>query len=380
MEEKSTSANNGEMMAVWQLQRDVPLRHMTNLNLGGPARFFSDVADHDDIETAIAWSKEQTCALAVLGAGSNVVVADRGFDGLVVRWQKPTEADVSHIFASATEHGSYVQLRVPAWCDWDRLVADAVAASLGGLECLSGIPGLAGAAPIQNIGAYGQQLSDSLIGLEAIEVQTGRLVRLEHRDCKFGYRTSFFKHQILGAWIVTAITLQLKKCVRAEVAYPQLIQFLRQAHACNDAFFGLGDIRQAVLALRAQKSMLVDPTDPNSKSVGSFFVNPVIKASEAAGLLAKYPSMPQYPAGTQGMKLSAAWLIEKAGFTRGYPYGSVGISSRHSLALINRQDATAQQLVRFAQHIQQQVMQRFGVWLMPEPHFMGFSPSLDWTR
>lgn len=365
-------------MGVWQLQHAVPLAQMTTLKIGGTARFFSAIEDITDIEKAITWAKRQDCPLMVLGAGSNVVVADRGFDGLVVRWQKPKTADVRAILHKAYVQDAKVQLQVPAWCDWDALVAQCVASDLGGLECLSGIPGLSGAAPIQNIGAYGQQVSDTLIGVRAVDTQTGAYKYLAREDCLLDYRASLFKNQAPGRWILAEITLQLHACKQAKVHYPQLLAFLQQQSACTDTHFSLQHIRQAVLALRTQKSMLVDPTDPNSKSVGSFFVNPVVVSQKAAALLSLHPKMPQYPS-AQGVKLSAAWLIEQAGFARGYRVGSVGISSHHSLALINCDNATAAALIDFARKIQQVVMQRFGVWLIPEPNFFGFVPPVSWA-
>jgi len=253
-------------------------------------------------------------------------------------------------------------------------VAATVAEGLGGIECLSGIPGRVGAAPIQNIGAYGQQLADCLTAVEVIDRQSLEGHRLSAAECGLAYRHSHFKAAWRERFVITAIELRLLPTALAAARYEDL-----RGRLSDPSRASLAEVRRAVLEIRAEKSMLLDRADPNQRSAGSFFVNPVVAPSLAERLRQQTSAgeeMPAYPAAA-GVKLSAAWLIERAGFRRGEVHGRVGLSSRHVLALINRGGASASELLALAGKIRRRVRRRFAITLVPEPVLVGFEDSLD---
>lgn len=352
------------------VRRDVPLAEHTTLGVGGPARYLADCPEPAALADALAWARRRALPVLVLGGGSNLLVSDDGFAGLVVRL---TARDL-HL---ARAPGDAVDLTVAAGEDWDALVQRAVAEGWAGVECLAGIPGAVGAAPIQNIGAYGQEVADTLVSVDALDRHTGDLTRFAAADCAFGYRASRFKADPARRHVVTAITLRLRPGAAATVRYAQLADAVGPDR-------DLARVSAAVRALRRDKSMVLDPADPNRRSAGSFFLNPVVSSAEADAVAARVKAaghdpagMPRYPQGDGTDKLSAAWLIERAGLHRGYGDGPVGLSTRHTLALVNRGGATAADLVRFAAHVRAVVRARFAVTLTPEPVFVGFDRPVD---
>ena len=318
------------------LRRNVVLAPYTTLGIGGPAKFFVEATSVDQVREAVE-SKEP---LFVLAGGSNVLIADEGFDGLVLHIKlRGIEAKDGVITAAAGER-------------WDDVVALAVSKGWAGIECLSGIPGSAGATPIQNVGAYGQEVSETIVRVEVLERSTRRLMSLTNAQCQFGYRSSRFKNR--SEFVVLSVTYQLRPGGEPTLRYPELQQF-----AGRD----LAGIREGVIGVRRKKGMVLDRNDPDTRSDGSFFMNPIVE---------KVPGdMPHFPA-AGGYKLSAAWLIEHAGFQKGFVHGNVGLSSKHTLAIINRGGATAREVLELVRMIQDRVREKFGVPLHPEPIFVGF--------
>ena len=302
----------------------------------------------------------------VIAGGSNLVVADAGFAGTALRLLTRG--------VSTAADGQAVRLTIAAGEPWDALVERAIADGLAGIECLSGIPGSTGATPIQNVGAYGQQVSDVIRSVRAYDRGAGRVVDLAPADCRFGYRTS----RLRGAerFVVLGVTLELERSAAARpVRYPELARALGVPVGARPP---LAAVREAVLSLRRGKGMVLDPADPDSVSAGSFFVNPILSAAGFAALerralarLGPRARPPAWPEPDGAVKTSAAWLIERAGFRRGFGEGRVGISSKHSLALVNRGGATTAELIALARQIRDGVRALFGVTLMPEPTLVG---------
>ena len=343
-----------------KLEAQVPLAPLTTLEVGGPARHLLRAADEASLREGLSWARERDQSVTLLGGGSNVVVADRGVDGLVIQ----LEGD------RITDRGGGV-VEVDAGVEWDQLVRFAVERGLAGLECLSGIPGRVGAAPMQNIGAYGQEVGGSIDAVRVIDRASGEGAEIAGRDCDFGYRDSIFKREAAERYVVVGVRFRLVVGGAATVAYAELARQL-------PAEPGLAVVRDTVIALRRGKSMVLDPADPNRRSAGSFFVNPVVSDVEQvrarAEAVAPGETLPTYPA-PNGVKVPAAWLIERAGFTKGTARGRVGISSNHCLALVNRGGASAAELLAFAGEIRARVWDRFGVRLEPEPRLLGFEPG-----
>jgi UDP-N-acetylmuramate dehydrogenase len=326
----------------------------TTIHLGGLARSFVWAADAAQLVDVVSRADAEGTPVLVLGGGSNLVVADAGFDGLVVRVAFRGVAFEEHV-------GEQVVMTAGAGEPWDNVVTLSLARGLAGLECLSGIPGLAGATPIQNVGAYGAEISQLVTGVPVFDRLDRRHLILSAADCRFGYRTSALKGD--PRYLVLGVRLALTRSERSQpVRYQQL------ADALGVELGGRApalDVRAAVLGLRAVKGMLIDAADPDSVSVGSFFTNPILRDAEVPA------GAPRWPAGEGLVKTSAAWLIEQAGFTRGYGRGPVGLSTKHTLALVNRGGATTAELVAFAAHIRDGVRARFGVTLDVEPALVG---------
>ena len=350
------------------IQQDVPLAPLTTLGIGGRARFWLATDRLADVRAALTWARVQNVPTFVLGGGSNILVADTGFAGLVVQYRN------ARLTWSAPHIGQDGRpcrlLAAGAGVVWDDVVRAAVVNDCGGIECLAGIPGTMGAAPVQNIGAYGQELAQSLVAVHALERATGQMHTFAADACGMGYRTSHFKGGWRDQWLIARVDLALAPGAPGHVGYGEL-------KSCFDALHGaptIAEVSAAVLRLRARKSMVLsDPADPNRRSVGSFFMNPVVAVEHAERLVSAHGAqMPVYPAGV-GRKLSAAWLIEHAGFSRGHVQGVAGLSSRHALALINRGGASALDIIALAVAIRHAVQVRFGVNLTPEAHLIGFS-------
>jgi len=340
----------------------VPLAPYCTMGVGGPARFFVEAEDEATVTDAWAWARSRGIALRVLGGGSNLVVADAGVDALVVR--------VGLRGIETVDDGNEVMLSAGAGEPWDPLVALSVERGWAGLECLSGIPGLVGATPIQNVGAYGQEVGETLVSVRVIDTRTGRAVTLSHAECRFTYRDSLFKSGQPGRFIVLGVTLRLRQNGQPTVRYDEV---KRDVDARGLRRPSLGDVRASVLAIRRSKSMVIDAGDENARSCGSFFTNPIVSRADADRVqaLTGEPAMPRYPQPDGSVKLAAAWLIERAGFRKGERAGAVGLSTRHALAVVAHAGALASDVLAFARRIQRDVDARFGVSLTPEPVFWG---------
>jgi UDP-N-acetylmuramate dehydrogenase len=352
------------------LQENVPLAPLSTLGVGGPARFYLKATNAEAVQAGLGWAAERTLPVLVLGGGSNIVVSDEGFAGLVL-----------HVallgLAFAADDGA-ADVHASAGEPWDDLVAAAVERGWAGLECLSGIPGLVGATPIQNVGAYGQDVSESIVGVTAVDTACGETVRFDNAACRFGYRDSRFKREDKGRYVILGVTYRLRPGGAPAVRYAELAQSFESLG--RDPL--LPEVRAAVIAIRRRKSMVIDPLDPNRQSVGSFFMNPIVPATtgddvrralRGMGRQEEADRMPAFPAADGKVKLSAAWLIERAGVERGYARGAAGISTNHTLALVNRGGATAAEVVALAREVRQRVRDAFGVQLEPEPVFVNLT-------
>ena len=354
-----------------EIAENVPLAPLSTLGVGGAARHYARVSTDDDLHAAVDWARARDLPLFVLGGGSNVVLSDEGHPGLVLH--------LATRGVETTRRGDLVEVTAAAGEPWDGLVASAVAQGFAGIECLSGIPGLVGATPIQNVGAYGQDVSETITGVEALDLTTGRVERFAREQCGFAYRDSRFKSTDKGRFLVQRVTYALRPGGPPAVRYAELARHLEEQGLAQPS---LAQVRETVLALRRRKSMVLDPQDPNARSVGSFFTNPIVTSAtadalEAAlrheGVLKDGEHPPRFPASGGQVKLSAAWLIERSGLTKGYQRGTVGLSSRHTLAIVNRGGAAAADVVSLAREVRDRVRDRFGVTLVPEPVFVNLA-------
>ena len=343
----------------------MPLAPLTTLGVGGPARFFVDASDEAGVLQALSWAHARGLPTRVLGGGSNIVAGDDGFEGLVLRL-----ALRGRSFTPAG--GDDVLLEARAGEPWDELVAETVTRGAQGLECLSGIPGLVGATPIQNVGAYGQEVAETIVRVRALDRATLETRELDAAACHFAYRDSWFKSDVPDRFVVLAVTFRLRAGAAAAVRYAELEQRLR-ADGVAPERAPLDRVRATVLTLRRAKSMLLDPNDENGRSCGSFFVNPIVplERADAVARLASEAKMPRFPQPDGRVKLAAGWLIERAGFTKGTRRGTVGLSSKHALAIVAHEGATANAVLDFASEIQSVVHARFGVELVLEPVVWG---------
>jgi UDP-N-acetylmuramate dehydrogenase len=342
------------------IQENVSLAPLTTIGIGGPARFFMRATSVDDVREGLAWARERNLAVFILGGGSNLLIADEGFDGLVLH------VDLRGVVLES-EDAAYAMVKVAAGEPWDEFVATAVQNGWAGIECLSGIPGSTGATPIQNVGAYGQDVSETIVRVETLDRTTDRVVWLTNEECRFGYRASLFKNVERERYIVLSVTFRLRKNGCATIRYPELQKHVDGAGVSTADLRG---VRDSVIAIRKRKGMVLDPADPDTRSDGSFFMNPVLTADEYAAFARRAPDAPHFPSGAE-VKLSAAWLIEHAGFSKGFVHGNVGLSSKHSLAIINRGGGTAQEVVELVRMIQARVRETYGVEMHPEPNFIG---------
>ncbi len=338
----------------------------TTLGVGGPAEHLARVTSALHVLQALAFADERQLPWWVVAGGSNVVIADAGLPGVVLQPVQPAEP-----IAILCDDGERVQLRVAAGLAWDELVAWSVAQGLQGIECLSGIPGQVGAAPVQNIGAYGQEVSDVLLAVHGVDAVARTARTWPAAECQLAYRDSIFKQNPKLA-VVLAVDVQLWRGRPPCLAYAQLQQAAQGLNGQGQG--GLARIRALVLQLRADKGMVVSASDLDSRSCGSFFTNPIVDlavAEQVRTRLAAGAAMPTWPHGAGQVKLSAAWLIEKCGMPKGFGQGRVGLSSKHTLALVNRGGATAQEVLEFAQVVVGKVQTACGVVLVPEVRVMG---------
>jgi UDP-N-acetylmuramate dehydrogenase len=343
------------------LQEHVPLAPMTTFGVGGPARYFAEAQDEDDVVMALAFAKTRDLPVFILGGGSNLLVSDLGFPGMVLK--------VGAKGVQLEPAGDNILLTAAAGEDWDRIVASCVETNLGGVECLSGIPGFVGGTPVQNVGAYGQETADTLISVRALDRESEEVVELTREQCGFAYRTSIFNTTHRDRYIVLQVTYSLRKNGIPLVKYPDLQRSLKQSTRPPT----LSEVRSAVLEIRASKAMLIVEGDPDCRSAGSFFKNPIITNAEYARLQSVGGGdTPGYPAANGNVKTSAAWLIEHAGFAKGFALGPAAVSRKHTLALVNTGGARAADIVALAREIRRGVYDRFGIRITPEPVFVGF--------
>jgi len=341
---------------------NVRLAEHCTLGVGGPARFFVEARDEASVQEALDWARARRLPLRVLGCGSNLVVADEGIDGLVVK------IALRGVDTRAA-HGA-VELTAAAGEPWDELVRRSVERGWAGFECLSGIPGLVGATPMQNVGAYGQEVSETVTVVRALDASTGRVVAFENRECRFTYRDSLFRSGEPGRYVILSVGYRLRPQGPATVRYADVEKDLASRGIATPS---LGDVRASVIAIRRSKSMVLDPHDENRRSCGSFFTNPIIPGPDLAAVESRAgdATMPRWVLPDGRVKLSAAWLIERAGYARGRADGPVGVSTRHALAIVARDGARARDVVAFACRVQTAVEKRFGLRLTPEPVFWG---------
>ena len=336
-------------------RHDVRLASLTTLRLGGPARRLVVATTEAEVIDTVRAADADGEPLLILGGGSNLVVADAGFDGTVLQVATTGVAE-----GAAGEHS----LQVQAGVDWDHLVSLTVEQGYAGLEALSGIPGRTGAAPIQNVGAYGQEVAQTLVEVRALDRATGDVVTLTSADCAFGYRNSVFKRT--GRYVVLAVTFGLEHShLGAPIRYAELARTLGVETGDRAP---AADVRAAVLDLRRSKGMVLDPADHDTWSAGSFFTNPLLGQEQAETLP---EDAPRWPTDDGRVKTSAAWLIEHAGFAKGHGDGPAQVSGKHTLALTNRGTATTTDLLDLARKIRAGVHARFGVTLVPEPVLVG---------
>ncbi len=346
-------------------RENVPLAPLTTLGVGGPARYFTEGRTEAEVIEAADFARSRELPLFVLGGGSNVVIADSGFFGLVLK------IGVDEISQIKSANGN-TAFAAGAGCDWDALVARTVAADCAGLECLSGIPGSVGATPVQNVGAYGQEVSQTIEEVRALDLQSQQVKTFSNAQCRFGYRSSIFNTTERSRYVILNVSFALQQGAKPTLRYAELLQFF----AGRSAEPTLAEVRAAVREIRHRKGMLIVPTDEDSHSVGSFFKNPVVPAAFFQSLSERLASaglqLPSYPAADGFRKLPAAWLVEHAGFPKGSRKGRAGISQKHALAIINCGGASAADILALKGEVQERVHDDFGIDLEPEPVFVGF--------
>ena len=348
-----------------RVEENVPLSPLTTFRIGGPARFFVEAGSLADIREAVAFGLKSNLPLFVLGGGSNLVVSDSGYPGLVLK------VAVMGIDRRAGSEDGKAVFDVGAGESWDGFVAHAVSADCAGVECLSGIPGSVGGTPVQNVGAYGQEVADTIESVEGFDLKDGQVRELCREACGFSYRSSIFNTTERARFIITRVTYALTPSGKPHLEYADLKRHFNG----RETIASLAETREAVRAIRARKGMLIVEGDPDCRSAGSFFKNPVLSEEQHSDLQkraeAKKLILPSYPALERNRKVSAAWLVEHAGFARGYTRGRAAISRKHALALVNRGGATAAEVIALKNEIQKKVEEIWGVRLEPEPVFVG---------
>jgi UDP-N-acetylmuramate dehydrogenase len=347
-----------------EIRENVSLAPLTTLGVGGSARFFARATHERDIEEAVAFSRSKRLPLFVLGRGSNVVICDRGWNGLVL------QIGIAGIDQRSADQK--VILDVGAGVDWDELVAHAVSLNCAGIECLSGIPGTVGGTPVQNVGAYGQEVSETIGSLLAFDLAENCVRELQAGECGFSYRASIFNTTACGRYIILRVNYALIRDGQPLLRYADL-----QKHfAGRTGAPTLAETRDAVRQIRAAKGMLITAGDPDSRGAGSFFKNPILSPTQLQDLSRRAAQrnlqIPSYPALSQQHKISAAWLVENSGFTKGYIKGRAAISSKHALAIVNRGGAKAGEIIALRNEIQARVQEMWAIRLENEPVLVGF--------
>ncbi len=354
------------------------LAPLTTFGVGGPARWLVEAATEEDIVEAAAWARERGLTLFVLGGGSNLVVSDAGFDGLVlhVALRGLSISDAPPVPGQPPQR----ILRAAAGEPWDHCIEQSLKASWAGIECLAGIPGTVGGTPVQNVGAYGQEVSSVVDCVRAFDLAERAFVELSAAECGFSYRRSRFNSTDRGRFIVTRVDYRLTPGGAPTLGYPEVLRAIESGHPAG-ASPTLAEVAAAVRHIRQSKGMLIVPGDPDCRSAGSFFKNPIVSREHFQQIAADSGmEPPHFPAGAgpdhaESLKIPAAWLIEQAGFSKGYRLGNAGISKRHTLALVNLGSdglgATAAEILALANKIAAAVENRFGIQLEREPVLVG---------
>lgn len=334
------------------LHEQVPLAQYTTFGIGGPARWFVEAADEASVAEAVKFAREKSAPLFILGGGSNLLVSDQGFPGVVLRIALKGIRQEGNLF------------HVAAGEDWDPFVSHAIDLGFGGIECLAGIPGTVGGTPVQNVGAYGQEVSTTIVSVRVLDRTHVTFSDLPANACGFAYRRSIFNSAHRDRFIVTRVTYRLRPKAFPVLQYPDLKRYFKDRKDTPS----LGEAAAAVREIRHGKGMLLVGGDPDCRSAGSFFKNPVVPQEryDAVVAIASSP-VPSYAAQPGFIKIPAAWLVENAGFQKGFTLGAAGISSRHTLALINRGGATAAEILALRDLIVSAVEKKFAIRLEPEP-------------
>jgi UDP-N-acetylmuramate dehydrogenase len=339
-----------------EIQEDMALASLTTLGVGGKARFFCRAETEEQVGEAVGFARNRDLPLFVVGGGSNLVISDRGWDGVVL------QIGIAEIHEKSSE--DKIHFDVDAGVDWDQFVAHAVSLNCAGIECLSGIPGSVGGTPVQNVGAYGQEVSQTIRSVRALDLAKNQIRELNAAECGFGYRTSIFNTSQRERYVILRVTYALKPNGTPSLRYADLQKYF----AGRQDTPTLRETREAVRQIRASKGMLITPGDPDSKSAGSFFKNPVLSPSQHDDLLrraaARNLQVPSFPALSNQHKIS--------GFKKGHVKGHTGISSKHALAIVNRGGASAAEIITLRDEIQCRVEQVWGILLETEPVFVGF--------
>ncbi|HUB01346.1 MAG TPA: UDP-N-acetylmuramate dehydrogenase [Terriglobales bacterium] len=358
------STMNRPLSRTMIFQENIPLAPFTTLRVGGPAHYFAEARCEDEVRQGLEFARGRALPLFVLGGGSNLLVADSGFPGLVLR-----------IAIGGLTHdssGSRALFSVGAGYEWDAFVAQAVAQSCAGIECLSGIPGSVGGTPVQNVGAYGQEVAQTIDSVEAFDTRENQTVVVSNAGCGFRYRSSIFNTSERGRYIILRVKYRLQRDAAPTIKYADLQR--RFAGARMEP--SLVEVREAVREIRRLKGMLLVEGDPDSHSAGSFFKNPVLTKPQFEDLISRAEArslkVPAYPALEAQHKVSAAWLVEHSGFSKGFRLGAAAISTKHALALVNTGNAHASDILELKDAIQRRVQSEWGILLETEPVLVGF--------
>jgi len=354
-------------MLKFEVKENVSLAPLTTFDVGGRARYFASVSSEAACLEALEFAQRQNVPLFILGGGSNILVSDKGFEGIVIH-------NVIKGITSCPE-GDCFLVRAGAGEDWQEFVDSCVCEKLQGIECLAGIPGTVGASPVQNIGAYGQDVSETIEEVRALEVSSGSSTVFANKSCRFEYRASIFNSVSKGKYLITGVTFKLKRNGKPVINHTELENRLAET-----ADFTPTGIRDSVIAIRAGKGLLIRNGYERYRCAGSFFKNPIVPTDKSLAIEEKIQKLGagayfSWPHGPGEVKISAAGLIQSAGFAKGYRKGNVGLSPRHTLIVVAYDNATAKEIIQFAEEVQATVMEKFGVHLKPEVQLIGFSSS-----
>jgi UDP-N-acetylmuramate dehydrogenase len=356
-----------------EIRENILLAPYTTFCIGGPARWFMEATNEAELAEAVSFAENQRAELFVLGGGSNLLVADKGFPGVVVH--------VANRGISEQMDGGHAVFSAAAGESWDSFVSAVVERDFAGVECMAGIPGTVGGTPVQNVGAYGQEVSSTIVSVRALDRKTLRMMDFAGPNCQFTYRRSIFNSTARDRYIVTEVSFRLRAHGAPNLGYKELAE----AFAGNSAAPRLSQVSKTVREIRRRKGMLLVEGDPNCRSAGSFFKNPVVSESLLADISARVTkeanlsgvsppdSIPHFAAEKGTVKLLAGWLIEHSGFPRGFALGQAGISTLHTLAIVNRGEATSAAILALRDQIRQRVLAQFGICLEQEPVYVSGS-------